>query len=62
MTVSELKTRLESDENMFLKIQEQANRQHSESLNQIAEVYRIALRMSDRLEKLEIRIKQLENK
>jgi len=49
----ELKRRLEHDENMWLKIQETANKQHADSLNQLADLFRIVHRLTARLEKLE---------
>lgn len=47
----ELKQRLEKDENMWLKIQEQANRNHAESLNQLADLFRIVQGLATKLEK-----------
>lgn len=55
----ELKRRLEHDENMFLKIQETANRQHADSLNQLGDLFRLVQRLIQRIEKLEGRINAL---
>lgn len=58
----DLKKRLEHDENMFLKIQESANRQHMDSLNQIADLCALVNRLISRLDKQDRRIEALELK
>lgn len=57
-----LQDRLEKDENAYLKIQAQANRQHAEALNQLADVCTLVQRLIARLEKQDARIKTLEGK
>jgi hypothetical protein len=47
-----LKIRVEQDENMYLKIQESANRQHVESLNQLADLFRLVRRQQEQIDKL----------
>lgn len=53
----ELKKRLESDENMWLKITSQVNSQQATNLNQMADLFRLVQRLIVRLDKLEKKIK-----
>lgn len=61
LTNKELQDRLEKDENAYLKIQAQANRQHAEALNQLADVCALVQRLIARLDKQDARIKTLES-
>ncbi len=58
----ELEKRLRNDENMWVKVQENANRQHMDSLNQLADLFRLFTRMSERIDKQGKIIKRLEEK
>lgn len=49
----QLKKRLEHDENMWMKYVETANRHHADSLNQIADLFRLVQGLANKLDKLE---------
>jgi len=60
--IEAIKERLKKDENMWLKIQMQANQQHSINLNQLADLFALVNRLITRIDKNEERLKMLEEK
>lgn len=55
--MEELIERLEHDENKWLKVQQQLNRQHAETLNQVADLFQLVRQLQAQVHKLK-RIKK----
>ena len=50
--MEELIERLEHDENKWLKVQQQLNRQHAETLNQVADLFQLVRQQQAQINKL----------
>lgn len=50
--MEELIERLEHDENKWLKVQQQLNRQHAETLNQVADLFQLVRQLQAQVHKL----------
>jgi uncharacterized protein YlxW (UPF0749 family) len=58
----DIKIRLEKDENMWTKVQMQQNRHHSDTLNQLADLFKLVRQIQAKVNKNEKAIKDITNR